>query len=151
MLATTKELATKYDYLAEKFKTGYEFLRRDDLAALPVGKIPLEGGITVQVQEYDTKAPESALFEAHDKFFDIQYVVSGREMIGIANRDALEIEKPYNPEKDIVFYKEPAASGCVLVNAGELVVLAPEDAHKPCLNVAGQTGQVKKLVIKIPV
>ena len=151
MLATTKELATKYDYLAEKFKTGYEFLRRDDLATLPVGKIPLEGGITVQVQEYSTRTPESGLFEAHDKFFDIQYVVSGRELVGIVNRDGLEVDQPYNPEKDLVFFKEPAVSGCVLLNAGELVVLAPEDAHKPCLNVAGQTGQVKKLVIKIPV
>lgn len=151
MLATSLELAAKYDYLAAKFKVGYEFLRHGDLAALPVGKIPLQDGISVSVQEYTSKAPEDCLFETHDKYFDIQYVISGREAIGIVAREGLVIEKPYNPEKDIAYYKEPASSGAIVLNAGELVVLAPEDAHKPQLSVAGAPEQVKKIVIKIPV
>lgn len=151
MLATSKNLTTKYDYLAEKFKTAYQFLLRDDLASLQVGKIDLGGGITVLVQEYTSKKVEEGKFETHDRFFDIQYVVSGREKFGLADRKNLAESAPYNPEKDITFYKEPEASGCLLLCAGDLVVVAPEDAHKPGLAVDGKQGPVKKLVIKIPV
>ncbi len=151
MFATSKDLTRKYDYLAEKFKTGYEFLMRDDLASLQTGKMDLGSGITVLVQEYTSKMPAEGKFETHDKFFDIQYVISGREMFGLVSRKGLEESAPYNPEKDITFYKEPEASGCLLLGAGDLVVVAPEDAHKPGLAVDGKQGPVKKIVIKIPV
>ena len=151
MFATTKDLSRKYDYLAEKFKAGYEFLLRDDLATLPVGKIDIGGGSFVLVQEYTSKMPADGRFETHDKYFDIQYVVQGAEMFGFANRKDLEVDTPFNPDKDITFYKEPAASGNLFLSAGDLVVVAPEDAHKPGVAVAGKQAPVKKLVIKIPV
>lgn len=151
MFATSKQFAVKYNYLDAKFKTCYEFLKRGDLASLPVGKMPLDGGITVLVQEYTSKIPENCRFESHDKFFDIQYVVSGAEMFGLANRSELSEDGAYNPEKDITFYKEPAVCGMLLLNAGDFIAVAPEDAHKPGLMVAGKQAPVKKLVIKIPV
>lgn len=151
MFATTKDLSCKYDYLAEKFKVGYEFLKRDDLATLPVGKIDLDGGIKVLVQEYTSKMPADGRFETHDRFFDIQYVIEGVEMFGVANRKDLEVDTPFNPEKDITFYKEPAVGGAIVLGAGDLVVVAPEDAHKPGMAVDGKPAKVKKLVIKIPV
>lgn len=151
MLYSTKVLAAKYDYLAPKFKIGYEFLKRADLAALPVGKIDLELGVFVQVQEYTSKIPATAKFETHDKYFDIQYVVAGEETFGIAHREGLAIDTPYNPEKDICFHKEPAVSGLLYLQAGDVVVVSPEEAHKPSLAVNGKQGTVKKLVIKVPV
>lgn len=151
MFAASKDVAAKYDYLAEKFKIGYEFLKRSDLATLPAGKIPLEGGVHVMVQEYDSKSPDSCKFETHDKFFDIQYVVSGAEGFGVANRGVLTVDTPYNPEKDITFYKDPEAGGTVILNAGDMILVAPEDGHKPGLAIAGKQVPVKKLVIKIPV
>ncbi len=151
MFAASRQYATKYDYLSAKLKAGYEFLQRDDLASLPVGKMPLPDGLTVLVQEYTSKIPENCRFESHDKFFDIQYVVSGEEMFGLANRSDLEEDGAYNPEKDITFYKEPAVSGGVLLKAGDFIVVPPEDAHKPGLMVAGKQAPVKKLVIKVPV
>ncbi len=151
MLATSKDLTGKYDYLAGKFKKGYDFLMRDDLATLQPGKIDLGDGIAVLVQEYTSKKLEDGKFETHDRFFDIQYIVSGEEMFGIVNRKGLEESIPYNPEKDITFYKEPAACGYLFLRAGDLAVVAPEDAHKPSLAVNGKQTAVKKLVIKIPV
>ncbi len=151
MLFATRELAAKYDYLAPKFKIGYDFLMRDDLATLPVGKIDLADGVFVQVQEYTSKIPSTARFESHDKYFDIQYVAAGEETFGIAHREGLEIDTPYSPEKDISFYREPAVSGLLYLRAGDTVVVAPEEAHKPSLSVNGKQGQVKKLVVKVPV
>lgn len=33
----------KHDYLAERFKKGYEFLRSADLMSLPVGRVDIDG------------------------------------------------------------------------------------------------------------
>ncbi|WRS26235.1 YhcH/YjgK/YiaL family protein [Oscillospiraceae bacterium MB08-C2-2] len=150
MLYTSIALAEKYNYLEEKFKICYEFLRRSDLADLPEGAIKLTEDITVQVQEYDTIPPNTGKFETHERFFDIQYMVSGQELFGIADRSELEIQTPYDSEKDMAFYKEPAYCGYILLKEGQFALVAPEDAHKPrCM--AGQPEKVKKLVIKVPV
>lgn len=150
MFMTSKAIVEKYDYLEAKFRIGYNFLERDDLAELPVGVIELEQGLKVQVQEYTTIHPMESQFETHEKNFDIQYIISGREAFGIVKREGLEVSVPYNEENDIVFYKEPMDSGLVILEPGDLIVVAPEDAHKPRLTI-GQPVTVKKLVIKVPV
>jgi YhcH/YjgK/YiaL family protein len=148
MFATNILFAEKYDYMNEKFKTAYEFLRRKDLTELPVGEIKLSPDVTVRVQEYTTKLPKDAKFETHDKMIDIQYVAAGQELFGLASRDRLEVSVPYNSEKDITFYHDPAAYGSVLLQAGDFIVVYPEDAHKPSC-IAGSPAPVKKMLIKI--
>ena len=48
MLTTNILLAEKYDYLSEKFKKAFTFLRDTDLAALPVGNVPIDGNEPVE-------------------------------------------------------------------------------------------------------
>ena len=38
MLTTNITLAEKYDYLSDKFKKAFTFLRETDLASLPIGR-----------------------------------------------------------------------------------------------------------------
>ena len=101
------------------------------------------------VQEYTTVSPDEALFETHEKFFDIQYVVSGREQFGVCKRDGLTV-KERREESDLIFYEEPGLSGSVLLEEGDMIIVAPEDAHKPRC-VAGVPCQVKKVVVKVAV
>ena len=55
MLTTSIGLIQKYDYLEEKFKKGYEFLRNTDLKALPLGRVDIDGDeVFASVQEYTT-------------------------------------------------------------------------------------------------
>jgi YhcH/YjgK/YiaL family protein len=150
MFQSSIQLAEKYDYLAEKFKIGYEFLRRKDLAELPPGLIELNDEVTVRVQEYNTAAAESVRFETHDRNFDIQYVVSGEELFGLAPRNSLAVETPYNADKDITLYRDPPLYGSLLLNAGDFIVVGPEEAHKPrCM--AGKLSFVKKIIVKVRV
>jgi YhcH/YjgK/YiaL family protein len=142
--------AEKYDFLAPKFRLAYEFLRRKDLAELPAGTMDLSKDVLVQVKEYTTKPPAEAKFETHDRMFDIQFVVSGEELFGLAPRAGLEVEAPYDAEKDITFYRDPLRYGSVLLQAGDFIVVTPEDAHKPACMVA-QPAPVKKIIVKIRV
>ncbi|MDR1147512.1 MAG: YhcH/YjgK/YiaL family protein [Spirochaetaceae bacterium] len=148
MFASNILFVEKYDYMNEKFKLAYEFLRRDDLTELPVGEIKLSPDVTVRVQEYTTKLPEEAKFESHNKMIDIQYVASGQEFFGLARREQLETIVPYSDEKDITFYRDPPVYGSVLLQAGDFIVVSPEDAHKPSC-VVGTPAPVKKLLIKV--
>ena len=57
-------------------------------------------------QEYTTFPASQGSFETHEKYFDIQYMVSGREQFGVCKRDGL-VEKERNEAGDLIFYEEP--------------------------------------------
>ena len=132
MLTTTLDLAEKYDYLSEKFEKAYEFLKTQDLNTLPVGTIEIDGrDIFASVQEYDTVPWDQIPFEAHNKYFDIQYIVSGRELFGYAKRGSLKETAPYNDSYDVILFHEPESCSRILLEAGDFAIVPPEDAHKP--------------------
>ena len=56
MFSTKTGLEYKYDLSERKFRVAFEFLRRTDLADLPVGWIDLEEGVRASVQEYTQSA-----------------------------------------------------------------------------------------------
>lgn len=149
MLFTPLAIAEKYNYLDDKFKAAYKWLAETDLANTPVGKYPICEGVTASVQEYTSKALEEGKFEAHDRFFDIQYVISGKERFGVCRREDLEVTEEH-PDRDVNFYKEPALSGYVILQAGDAIIVAPEDAHEPGLQVDGPET-VRKVVVKVAV
>ena len=103
--------------------------------------------VAANVQEYTTFPAEQGSFETHEKYFDIQYLVSGREQFGVCKRDGLKV-KERNEANDVIFYEEPEFSGSVLLEEGDLIIVAPEDAHKPRC-AAGTPCDVKKVVVKI--
>jgi len=73
---------------------GFEFLERADLAALPLGSTPLTAIGLCAGDEIHVSEPSAGKFEAHEDYIDIQYLVSGEEMIGLAPVEALKITSP---------------------------------------------------------
>lgn len=134
----------------KKFTLAFAFLRRGELKEMPEGWYELGEGVRASVQRYVTREAEELSFETHEKFYDVQYVVEGREFMGVSGRTGLLAKSEYDEENDITFYEEPELSGRVLLEAGDYIVLGPEDAHKPrCL--AGEAMPVVKVVVKVPV
>ena len=79
MLCANIKQIEKHDYLAERFKKGYDFLKNTDLMSLPVGRVDIDGDdVFASVQEYITLPETECRYEAHDKYYDIQYVAAGR-------------------------------------------------------------------------
>jgi len=148
MFFSNISIAKKYNYLEDKFLAAYKWLEETDLASLPVGSYPVLGDTVVaNVQEYTSIKWEEGSFETHEKYFDIQYVVSGKEQFGFCKRDGLVVKEQIEAN-DLIFYEEPALSGSVLLQEGDLIVVAPEDAHKPRCQADGPEP-VKKIVIKV--
>lgn len=151
MFSMKNGLEAKYDFRERKFQIAFDFLKRKDLAELPVGWIELEEGVRASVQRYTSFKWDENRFETHEKYFDVQYVIEGMEYCGVCKREELgDVAVPYDEENDIEFYEEPSNYGKVFLNAGDFIVLAPEDAHKPRCAVDAQIP-IKKIVVKVPV
>ena len=84
----------KYAITAPEFHTALAFLHRPDLADLPEGWIELDNGVRASVQHYTTMAAETLDFETHEKFFDVQYLIEGVELIGVVGRESLVEKTP---------------------------------------------------------
>lgn len=142
-------LTGKYDYLNDRFQQLFTFLKENDLAALPLGKSKLDGdNLIVNVQAYDT-TPTSK-FETHKNYFDLQLVVEGEERFCVAPIGQLTPNTEYNPVKDVTFYEwtdEPTVD--VILQAGDYIIVSPEEAHAPHLMTKAGPAPVKKIVAKI--
>ena len=112
------------------------------------------GGAFALPQAYMTKAPrESGFFESHLAYVDVQAIISGAEIIEVADTAGLQIAENLTPGKDLIKYAlpPPGETSRLLLRAGDLAVLDPADAHMPCIAAAGQPALVRKVVVKIPV
>ena len=126
----------------------FEYLRETDLTNLEKGKYALAGdSLFAIVDEYTTQNTGERKYEAHRNYIDLQYIITGQELIGIARLDDQEVLEPYDQGRDIAFYN--IHDGAYrLADSSVFFIFFPDDAHQPCVKV-DQTSPVKKIVFKI--
>lgn len=118
------------------------------ITSMEPATIPLSGGNKILVQQGTTKSVQGQLLEAHREYLDIQYIVKGRETVGWAPVDTLELDGEFNTAKDKGMY----SGHCDFMEIGEgyCYVVFPEDAHMPGCHV-DTPSQYQKMVIKLKV
>jgi YhcH/YjgK/YiaL family protein len=127
-----------------------EFLNRPGLSELADGRYEIDGdAVFALVQRYQTVTGGEPEFEAHRKYADVQFIAGGTEVIGWAPLARLSVTRPYDAQKDACF-GGAAGWSPLRLEAGELAVFFPEDAHAPRL-AAGGTAAVIKIVVKVAV
>jgi len=138
----------RYAALAE-LRTAFEFLERNaDGAALGETRVEIDGDrVFALPQSYRPKPVSEGRFEAHRRYADVQYVASGREMIGHAPGEPLTVETPYDAQKDLIFYAQPASYSALALPAGWFAVFHPNEAHMPGCRLDSDE-QVRKIVVK---
>ncbi|MFA6108145.1 MAG: YhcH/YjgK/YiaL family protein [Candidatus Latescibacterota bacterium] len=138
--------AASYYGLSPRLEAALRYLERTDFSQVATGRYEIEGdAVFALVQEYQTKPREQGAWEAHRRYLDVQYVVSGAESMGFAAIDRLQAGA-YDAERD--FVKLDGDGEFVKLRAGSFVVLAPQDAHMPGMAIAGPLP-VKKVVVKV--
>lgn len=141
--------ADLYYGLDEKIKKALQFLQDTELENLEPGRIEIDGDdIFALVQKYTTKDFSDGKWEAHRKYIDIQYMVSGSESFGVVNIDYLESKAEYDEENDIEFFD--GDGDYLQLNDDEFVILFPGDAHMPGIAVE-EKEEVFKVVIKVAI
>ena len=140
MLVTPLPTADKNDYLSARMRTAFSFLREADLARLPLGRADIDGDeVFANVQEYDTVPAGQKQMEAHRRYYDVLQYAS---LAGLAPSGE------FDEEADFGLFATPETPSSIVLRAGEIAVLAPEDAHKPGCAV-GEPGRVRKIVVKV--
>jgi len=129
-----------------------DFLRRTDLLDLPDGNVLIEGKrVFAILQRYRTTHFDSPKFEYHRKYIDLQYIVSGEEIIGWAPAAEMTASFDYDEGQDLCFgLMEPGKWSPVHLVAGQIAVLWPEDGHATRL-AAERVCLVRKIVVKVAV
>jgi YhcH/YjgK/YiaL family protein len=135
---------------APAWEAAYKFLKETDLETIPPGRYELDkNGTYATVSEYVTKDADTAFFEAHRKYVDIQYVSKGQEYIGITTLEGIDsVKLEYDEEKDIMFFSK-ADEAKILADKRNFLVFFPSDGHMPCIKV-DKNDIVRKIVIKVP-
>ena len=146
-----REFAVSYFKNKDRWDKAFKFLKSSDLSKLELKRIDIDGdNLFATVSEYISKNEEIAKFEAHRKYIDIQYVISGKEVMNITPMTTVkEVLTPYDATKDIEFV---AVNKVVSFKAAsdKFFIFFPGDAHRPGLK-DGVNSPVRKIVVKVKV
>ena len=95
-----------------------------------------------------TVPAEEKQLEAHRRYYDVQFVVSGEEVMQYAPLEGLAKVQPFDEDADFGLYCTPERPSSIVLRAGDVAVLAPEDAHKPGCALDAPCC-VRKIVVKV--
>ena len=136
-----------YHGLNPRIKAALNYLAETDFSQMELGRYDIDGNnIFAMVQEYETKPREEKVFEAHRRYIDVQYVISGIELMGYAHIDTLNIEQDYNETTDALFLS--GEGNFLHTSMGTFTILYPQDAHMPGTAI-DKPWKVRKVVVKV--
>ena len=101
------------------------------------------------IQCYPPRAREESLFEAHQRYTDLQYLCEGREWIEVCDLKSQEGLSPFDADGNVYFPLTREVHTRLLLQPEQVAVLSPDDAHAPCLRVGDAEALVRKIVIKV--
>lgn len=129
------------------FVRALKFLRETELLKIPIGRHEIDGTqLYVMAQEYEPKPQAEGMWEAHEKYWDVHVVADGAERLGFSNIQEMQIDKPYDDEKEVAFYK--GDGNFLTLRPGLFALMTTNDAHMP--GVALDAGKrVRKIVVKV--
>ena len=146
MILDVLENAHRYISLDKGFEKAIEFLLRSDLKELLVGEYEIDANrIYAIVSKGPGRKREDALLETHEKYIDIQLVLTGTDHMGWKPKTLCKHPTGgYDQKNDVQFFAdEPAA--WLSTEDGAFAIFFPEDAHMPLIS----TGQLHKIVVKV--
>ena len=137
-----------YETFSKDLYCGICFIRNlaDDIE---FGKYVVNERAFAIVEEYWTSLNQEPRFEAHRKYYDIQYALLGSERIYWESLERVYPTMPYSPESDVAFFSSDRSDQryCDIGN-GIFAVMFPGDAHSP-KNASLNSELIKKVTVKV--
>lgn len=150
MIIDSIKNAGSYAALGPIWEKAFKIAQEYDVANFVHGKTDMGDGITLVQLEYETKAKEESLLEAHQKYADVMFVVEGAEVICYKPADELKnITKPYDESIEALLAKMDDDVLDLHMTPGKFVVFLPQDAHGPGV-AEGAPARARRIVIKVP-
>ena len=144
-----KDLAISYYKIKDRWNSAFAFMKENDLSTIKPGRHDIDGdNLYISITDYNTKNEEDANYEAHRKYADIQYVVTGKEQIGIVPLSMKDQEvKAYDEKGDIEYFTVSQKKNYP-ADPDVFFIFFPGDAHEPGLKI-DSIAPVRKAVVKV--
>ena len=149
MIYTKIKNLERYLGQSESLDTAIRYVLSQDLKNLSMGRNEINGDETfVNRFNYQTMTPDQAIWEGHIRYGDIHVLLSGHELIGVTNVEALT-ETARKPEEDFVGFEGEVQTWLPMTTEDALIVY-PEDIHKVKV-INGESCLVEKACFKFKV
>lgn len=149
MIIDSIKNASKYYDVHPSFREAFDALAKI-VNDTPDERITVDGdNIFINLSTYTNKNVSECLFESHKKYIDIQYVITGAELIDVCRTNTLKATDDRLDTDDIAFYENSDIFSTAYLTDGIFVVLFPGEAHRPCVAPDGKGIKTKKAVAKI--
>lgn len=144
------DFETAFSWLPQPLKFAVEHLKKTDFASLPAGNYDLQGkDIYVQVIDLTTKVFSETRPEVHRQYLDVQFLVRGREKIGVASDTGKNrVAEDLLAERDLLFYEAMENESTLVMTPGSFAVFMPSDVHRPAC-AFDQPEAIRKVVVKV--
>lgn len=138
-----------YSAYPDAVKRAIDYLKSNDFVNMEPGVYEIEGKkMYAQVFDADTEEAQCKKPEVHEKFLDVQFLVSGEEKLGFTpDTGKYEIDEKFD-ERDLIFYKKVENEGFITATPGCFCVFFPHDVHRPAVAL-NEPMKIRKVVVKV--
>ena len=149
MIYTKRKNLHRYLGQSESMDTAIRHILSADLTKLTKGRNEIDGDQAfINRFDYQTMTPEEAIWEDHIQYGDIHVLLSGQELIGVTNIEALT-ETVRKPEEDFVGF-EGDVEVWFPMTTEDILIVFPEDVHMVKV-IYGESTLVEKACYKFKV
>lgn len=138
-------------HLHPALQKAINFLKETDFNNIKAQKIIIDGdNMYASIMDAKTDYKQNRRPEAHNKYIDIQFSISGGEIMGYGLYDEkLKVTENKLDEKDVIFYDGAINERFATMESGSYMILFPSDVHRPncCVNETPQA--IRKVVVKV--
>lgn len=139
-----------FDYVAQAVDAASAVRRRmNGVAVGSTDRVELAGGAFALEQAYLSKPRAEVFLESHRQYIDVQVVVVGEEIQEVVDIAKLAIDVPYNPERDLIKYRDFKDTSLLSARDGLVGIYFPADGH--ISRASSSPVLVRKTVVKVPV
>ncbi len=152
MIVTTLQDSARYRGLSANLDKAISWLASGVHESLPEGRHEIDGDkVFALVSGYETKPRDICKYETHKAYIDVQVAIAGIEEVEVTTMADMDVIAPYKP--DVAHWKLGRGRNVhrISLEPGVVLVVYPEDVHKPGISPDGTPRPMRKVVVKVAV
>lgn len=151
MIYDTIDNLERYKTLSDDIYKALVFLSKATVDT-PDGSYSLNDNVRINISEVEVSYINPLDYEAHRRYIDIHYPITGKEKIHYKPLENLVPVSDYLEKRDAAFYKknEDEKELELIVGGGYFAIFYPNDGHEPLLCLK-DPEKIKKAVAKIKI
>jgi YhcH/YjgK/YiaL family protein len=148
MIVDTLDNISLYKNISNDIFSGLIFLSNAK-PDIDLGLYTINNNVKAIVSQYETIEGHSQVFESHRHVIDIQYPIIGLERVLWSPIQDMDIDTPYNEEKDCIYYKNPHSQQIhVDIGSNIFAIMFECDGHSPQHSIHS-SELIKKITVKV--